>query len=65
MPMKKGMRFTYQNRVYEVKQNITEDVHVEAKDIINGPKVSVVDITNIKMPTSTNNMVLVTTGVDV
>lgn len=65
MPMKKGMRFTYQNRVYEVKQNITEDEHVEAKDIINGPKVSVVDITNIKMPTSTNNMVLVTTGVDV
>jgi hypothetical protein len=63
-PIKAGQRFTYKNRVYEAKQNISEAEHVKAEDIINGPKVGVVDITKVKIPSSTHNAVLATTGVD-
>lgn len=63
-PMKKGYRFTFKHRVYEVKQDISEADYTNGDDVVKGPKVSAVDISKVKIPSSTRNMVVVTTGVD-
>lgn len=62
--MKKGYRFTFKHRVYEVKQDISEADYTNGDDVVKGPKVSAVDISKVKIPSSTRNMVVVTTGVD-
>lgn len=63
-PMKKGYRFTFRHRVYEVTSDISEADYTNGDDVIKGNKVSVVDVSKVKIPSSTRNMVVVTTGVD-